>query len=92
MNNLRILRVQVVERVAKLIGPRQNLLAGNGPAPRHHLEQIFARDVLHHQKLAFAFSEMIANARQRRMMKSRQQSRLSLELFPQTFVGKQRLF
>ena len=93
MDDLRILRVQVVERVEQLIRPRQNLIRRKRTAlARHHLRQIVAGDELHHEKLAVAFGKMVADARQCGMMQASQQSRLAFELLAQTLVGKQRLF
>src|SRR5207245_2166308 len=93
MNNLRLLRVQVIERVAKLIRPTQHFVLRESPlAARLHLKQILARDKLHHQKLAVVFCEMVADARQRLMMKPRKQARLALELLAQSLVSKERFF
>src|SRR5690348_7899495 len=92
MNDLRILRVQVVERVEQLIGPGQDLIRRKRSALAvHHFRQVVAGDELHHEKLPVALREMIADARQRRMMQTSEQSRLALELFAQTLVRKQRL-
>ena len=93
MNDLRILRVQIVERIAQLIAPAQHLFLRKGTvAARQHFVKVFARNVLHHQKLPVAFVEMIAYPRQRRMMHPRQQTRLAFELLAQLLIGEQRLF
>src|ERR1043165_5819552 len=93
MDDLRILRVEIVERVKQLVRPGQHLIDGKwSPSPRHHLRQIIAGDKLHYEKLAISFGKMVTHARQRRMMQTREQTCLALELFAQTFVGKQRLF
>src|SRR5215216_773487 len=93
MDDLRILRVQVVERVEQLIRPRQNLVRGKWTSfAIHHLRQIIAGDELHHEKLAIAFGKMVADARQCGMMQASEEPRLTLELFAQAFFGKKRLF
>src|SRR5207302_4119211 len=74
----------------KLIGPTQDLsLRKRRVALGLHFRKVFAGDVLHHQKLAVTFVEMIADARQCLMMKPRQQARLALELLTQFLVIKQ---
>ena len=92
MNYLRILRVQIIERVAKLIGPANNfILRKRSVAGGQHLRQILARDVLHYEKLSVALVEMIADARQRRMVHPRQQPRFPLELLAQFLFRKKGL-
>src|ERR1043165_4526190 len=92
MNYLRILRVQVIERVEQLIGPGQNLVfRKRASLAIHHLRQIVAGDELHHEKLPVVFRKMVAYTRQRRMMQAREESCFTFELLPQTFLGKQRL-
>src|SRR5438067_13003779 len=91
MNNLGILRVQVIKRVAELIRPTQDLLFGKrSSALCQHRREVFTGDILHQQKLTLALVEVIANARQRLMMESRQETRFTLELFAQLLVGKER--
>src|SRR5688500_14467686 len=93
MDYLRILRVKVVERIKQLIGPGQNLIAGERTSfASHHLRQIIAGDKLHHEKLSVAFRKMVAHTRQCRMVQTSQKPRLAFELLSQTFIGKQRLF
>ena len=93
MDNLRILGVQIVECVTKLIGPTQHfILRKRRVAMRLHFRQVLSRDVLHHQELTIAFVEMVADARQRRVMQPRQQTRLALELLAQLLIGKKRFF
>src|SRR6185503_12413415 len=68
-----------------------NLIGGKRTSfASHHLRQIVAGNKLHHEELAVAFRKMVTHARQRGMMQTCKQSRLALELFAQTFVGKQR--
>ena len=93
MNDLRILRVEVVERIEQLIRPRQNLVDGKWTSfAIHHLRQIIAGDELHHEKLSITFREMVADTRQCRMMQAREESGLAFKLLSQAFLGKQRLF
>src|SRR5687768_15983289 len=93
MDYLRILRVKVVKRIEQLIGPGQNLIAGERTSfASHHLRQIIAGDKLHHEKLSIAFRKMVAYTRQSRMMQTSEKPRLAFELLAQTFIGKQRLF
>src|SRR6185369_3287403 len=93
MNYLRILRVQVIKRIEQLICPRQNLVRGKRAAlASHHLRQVIAGYELHDEKLSISFRKMVADARQRRMMQSREESCLTFELLPQSLFGKQRLF
>src|SRR5690242_271714 len=93
MNDLRFLCVQIIERVEQLIRPRQHLVGGKRTSfTRHHLRQVVAGDVLHHEKLPVGFGKMVADARQRGMMQTCEQPRFAFELFAQTFVGKERLF
>src|SRR5437016_3312437 len=93
MNDLRILRVQIVEGIAQLIAPTQHLfLRKRTVAAREHFVKVFAGDVLHHQKLSVAFVEMIAYPRQRLMMHPRQQTRFAFELLAQLLIGEKRLF
>ena len=81
MNYLRILCVQIIKRVEQLIAPGQHLIRRKRALlVRHHLGQIVAGNVLHHQKLAIAFAEVIAYARQGRMMHAREQTRFALKL------------
>ena len=92
VNNLRILRMQVVERVQKLIRPGQYLIGRKGALlDCQHMGKIFAGDELHHQKLTLTFSEVIANTRQRGMVHARKQPCFSLKLLPQTLISKERL-
>ena len=93
MNDLRVLCMQIVESVAKLIRPHQNFLLRKRTLPLcQHPRQIVTRDVLHHQKLAVTLVEMIADTRQRLVVHPRQQTRLSLELLAQLFVGEKGFF
>src|ERR1044072_2036644 len=93
MNYLRILRVQVIERIEQLIRPRQNLVCRKRASfASHHLRQIIAGDELHHEKLSIAFRKMVADTRQCRMMKTREESCFTFELLPQALLSKQRLF
>src|SRR6185369_15966508 len=93
VNDLRILCMQIVERVQQLVRPCQNLIGRKWSSfASHHLRQIVTGDELHHEKLAVAFGKMVADARQRRMMQTRQKSGLSFKLLSQTLVRKQRLF
>src|ERR1044071_7336767 len=93
MNDLRILRVQVIKRIEQLIRPRQNLIRRKrAPLASHHLRQIVAGDELHHEKLSIAFRKMVADTRQRRMMQTSEQPCFTFELLPQALLGKQRLF
>ena len=93
MDNFRILRVQIVERIAKLISPEEHFSLRKGALTcGQHCKKVFARNVLHHEKLTIAFVEMIADARQRLMMQTRQQTRLALELFAQPLFGKKCFF
>jgi hypothetical protein len=85
--------MQVIESIAKLIRPAENIALRKRTLPaRLHLEEVLARDVLHHQKLAFVLSKVIAHARQGLMMKTRQQPGFALELFPHFSSVKQRSF
>src|SRR5438552_11478259 len=89
MNDLRILRVKIVERITKLIGPtRDFILRKRGIARGKHLKEILARDELHYQKLSIAFIEMIADSGQCLMMKPRQEASFALELFAKSLVNK----
>ena len=91
MNDLRILRVQIIERVTKLICPARDFVLRERAAPSgEHLKEIHARNELHHQKLAVAFVEMIADPGQRLMMKPRQKARFALELFAKFLFNKKR--
>ena len=91
VNDLRILGMQIVERVAKLIGPAQHLCLRERTVPlRQHAEEILAGNVLHYQELSLSFGKVIADSRQRGMVHSRQQTRFALELLAQSFVGEKR--
>ncbi len=57
---------------------------------RQHDREILAGNVLHYQELPISFIKMIADARQRLMVHSRQQTRFSLELFAEFFVCEKR--
>src|ERR1051325_5588666 len=93
MDDLRILCVQVVERIEQLISPRQNLIHRKRTAfTIHHLRQVVAGDELHDEKLSVAFGKMVADARQCGMMQTSEEPRLALELFTQAFFRKERLF
>ena len=93
MNDLRILRVQIVEGIAQLIAPTQHLcLRKRTVTTREHFVKVLARDVLHHQKLPVTFVEVIAHSRQRRMVHPRQQTRFAFELLAQLLIGEKRLF
>ena len=90
MNNLRVLRVQIIERVTKLIAPARHFFLRKRRITRiEHFEEIFARDELHYQKLSITFVEMIADAGQCLMMKPSQQPRFALELFAKPLVNKE---
>ena len=81
MNDLRILGVQIIERIEKLIGPRQYLIRRKGAAfARYHLGQIIARNKLHYEKLTVAFGKVVAHTRQGGMVHARQQPCLPLKL------------
>src|SRR5258706_12275903 len=91
MNYLRVLGVKIIERITKLIAPARDFILWKRSIARvEHLKEIFARNVLHHQKLAIAFVEMIADAGQRLMMKPGQQPRFALEWFAKFLVTKKR--
>ena len=76
-----------------MIAPTQHLfLRKRTVAAREHFVKVFARDVLHNQKLPVAFVEMIAHPRQRLMMHARQQTRFAFELLAQLLIGEKRLF
>src|SRR6185369_2112797 len=93
MNDLRILCVEVVERVEQLVCPRQNLIHRKRTTfTIHHLRQIIAGDELHHEKLSVGFGKMVADSRQRGVMQTSEESRLALELFTQPFFRKERFF
>src|SRR2546422_11489412 len=93
MNDLGILRVQIIKRVQKLIAPQTHLLERKGPTPsRDHLSKVVAGYVLHYEKGALNAGEVIADARQCRMMQSSQQPRFTLKLLAQFLLDKQRLF
>src|SRR5688572_10037641 len=93
MNDLRFLRVKVVERIEQLIRPGQNLIGGKRTSlTRHHLRQIVAGDKLHHEKLTVVFRKVVADAWQCGMVQTSKKPRLTLELFAQTLIGKQRFF
>src|SRR6266446_3710176 len=93
MNDLRVLRMQIIERIQQLISPQQYLTLRKGPAPaRYHLREIIAGYKLHDEKRAFTLGKVIANARQRRMMQTGEQTCFALELFAQSFLSKQCLF
>src|SRR5215213_4951909 len=93
MDDLRLLGMEVVERIEQLISPRQNLVCRKRPAfARHHLRQVIAGDKLHDEKLAVGFGKMVADAWQRRMMQASEQTGLALELLSQAFIRKKRLF
>ena len=93
MDDLRILRVEVIERVEQLIRPGQDLIRRKRSAlARHLLREIIARDELHDEKLTVALGKMVADSRKRGMMQPRQESCLTFKLLAQTFIGKQRLF
>jgi hypothetical protein len=93
MDDLRILGMEIVERVAELIGPTDNLIFRKRTVSfGEHRGQIFASDVLHDQELSFGFVEVIADSRQGLMMKPRQQASFTFELLAQLFVGEERFF
>src|ERR1044072_289669 len=93
MNDLRFLRMQIIESITKLIGPTENIVRREGAVAAFlHFEQVFAGNKLHHQKLAIAFIEMIAHSRQSLMVQTGEQARLTLKLFSQSFVSEQGLF
>src|SRR5437762_5778458 len=76
--------MQIIECVTKLIGPTQDYVRRKRCLLRvKHLSQIFAGDVLHDEKLARIFCEMVAHSRQRRMMQAGEQPGFAFELLPQ---------
>src|SRR6267378_6835195 len=90
MNNLWILRMQVVECIEKLISPGQYLIDWKRSLlDRQHASKVLAVDELHHQKLSLTLREVIANARKCGMVHAGKQPRLSLKLLPQALVGKE---
>src|SRR5947209_12213342 len=89
----RMLRVQVVERVEELIGPSEHLRDGERTAaPFQHLGEVFARNVLHDEELPLALVEVVADARERRVPKVVEESRLALEGFAQVCVVEESFF
>src|SRR5687768_4319018 len=69
MDDLWILRVQVVERVEQLIRPGQHLIRRKRSALAHHLlRQIVARNELHDEKLTVVLGKVVADTRQCGMM------------------------
>src|ERR1043166_1360051 len=71
MDNWRVLRVQIIERVEQLISPGQNLVGRKRSLfAGRHLRQVLAGNELHHEKLSVAFREVVANPRECRMMHS----------------------
>src|SRR5256885_17238761 len=92
MNDLWILRMQIIESVTKLVGPAGNfILWERGAARGEHHKEIHARNELHYQKLSIAFVEMIADPRQSLMMKPGQEARFALELFAKFLFNKKSL-
>src|SRR5213079_636106 len=90
MNDLRLLGVQIIECIAKLIGPARNLSFRKRRSARsQHFRKVLTGDVLHDEKLTVAFVEVIAYAWPCRMMHPRQQSRLAFELFAQLLFRKE---
>ena len=58
----------------------------------HHLGKVVSWNVLHHEKLTFTFSEMIADAWQCPVMESRKQTSFTFELFTQPLVSEKSFF
>src|SRR5262245_51396636 len=91
VDDRRFLRVQVFERVEQLIGPSQNLrghkdsLVLRLPVGEQLLE-VLARNVLHHQELSFADSEIIGHYRQRGMTQTIEQPGLVRKGLPKLQV------
>ena len=88
MNDLPIALVQINQRIQQLIGPGDDLVAGKcRRLLRKYLRQIRSGNELHHQKSSTGFGEVVADARQARMMQLGQQTGFLLKLAAQTNVN-----
>src|ERR1051325_1764519 len=68
VNNRRLLRVQIVERIEQLVGPLHHVVQGKRAALLlEHLFQVRAGDKLHDEKLPGPFREVVDHAGQRRV-------------------------
>src|ERR1051325_4632687 len=87
MNYLPIAAVEINQDIEQLICPRDHLGSWKGGGPPHnHLREVLARDKLHHDKRQAVFNKIIADARQRRMTKTREQPSFLFELSTQPLV------
>ena len=90
----RFLAVQKDQSIGDLFGPRQHLtlrqellaLAGFD----HQSAQVFAGDVVHHQKIAFVLSKNIGDLRQVGMVEAGEHVGLALELLAGLVLGVRR--
>ncbi len=85
MNDRRVLPVQVLERLADLVGPDQQVFLGNGfpqclQGMLQHVCQVGAGDVIHRQALHVGFKEVGTHARQVGVVQPGQDARFPLEL------------
>ena len=92
MQDGRLARVQVVERVAHGRADQDRLVLADRAGALHALAQVFAFDVVHHQVLALvADHKMVGNARQVGMPQVRQDDRLEAEL-ARVLIGGEEVF
>src|SRR5688500_19547936 len=91
MNDRRLMRMQIRERVKQLVRPKHH------PTQRERLlcrleafRKIVARDMFHDEVLLFALAEMVANLRQNRMTHSRENSSLAFERIAQHLVTREK--
>ncbi len=89
----RLVRVQVVERVEQLVGPAQRVRRREGAAFAllEQLREVGALDELHDEELAGLFDEVVAHFRQRGVAQVVQEVRLALEGFAQGGVVEEGL-
>ncbi len=64
VNDRRILRVQVCQRIEELVGPFENLVGVNRlPRALHHGREVVARNVLHDEESPFPLDEVVHDDR-----------------------------
>src|SRR3989442_6706127 len=90
VNDLRVLRMQIIERIKQLVRRGKDLIRRKRSAPLSaNRRQIVSCDVLHHEKLSVTFRKVVTNARERRMMQTGQQTCFPFKLLSQLFLCKQ---
>src|SRR5919108_3817057 len=87
MNDRWVLRMEVFERSKHLVGPGQRIDRWNGASidTQYH-RQVFAADILHHEKLTIAFGEVIDHFRKSLVAQGCQYARLAVKGHPHRFI------